>query len=136
MRAVAFFAAVGLAAAGSAPTLKKVKAEVVSSQAFQKHIDAAMPVFCKGAHKQAECKSFVEDAIFCLDFAKNAAKFESVPGAEDEKKHCETIDTQLPNLSMLQAIIADPVAHRRQVSMIQQTIRIQTCRPSLTARRS
>jgi len=126
---------VGLASA-EAPTMDRVKSQVIQSDSFQKHIEDAMPVFCKGAKKQESCKSFVEDAIFCLDFAKNVEKFEKVNGSDEEKKHCETIDKDLPNLSMLQEIIAAPHKHSRQVAMLQQFARVQTWARSSSGRRS
>merc|ERR1719199_1916828 len=108
MKFVCAVALLALSVSADPPTMERVKAQVVQSDSFQKHIEDAMPVFCKGAKKQESCKSFVEDAIFCLDFAKNVEKFEKVNGSDEEKKHCETIDKDLPNLSMLREIIAAP----------------------------
>jgi len=137
MKFVCVFALLALSVSADPPTMERVKAQVVQSDSFQKHIEDAMPVFCKGAKKQESCKGFVEDAIFCLDFAKNVEKFEKVSGSADEKKHCETIDTQLPNLSMLQDIIASPHRHRREMAMLQQFARIQTwARSETTAKRN
>jgi len=108
------------------PSLDRIKSQVTSSDAFQKHIDSAMPVFCKGTHKAKECRGFVEDAVFCLDFAKNAEKFDGVDGAEQETDHCQNIDKNMPNLALLVTIIGEPGKHRKEKAFLQQEARVET----------
>jgi hypothetical protein len=124
MRALVFLA-LGLCSQAG-PSLDRIKGQVTSSDAFQKHIDSAMPVFCKGTHKPKECRNFVEDAVFCLDFAKNAEKFDGVDGAEQETDHCQNIDKNMPNLALLATIINEPGKHRHEKAFLQQEARVET----------
>jgi hypothetical protein len=120
-------------AAMAGPNLDRIKKQVVGSDAFKKHIDQALPVFCKGTTKLDACRGFVEDAVFCLDFAKNAEKFDGVEGSEEETKHCEEIDKNMPNLSLLSLIISDPGHYRHQSAFLQQTSRVETWARSVVA---
>jgi len=85
------------------PTLEDVKNQVIQSETFQKHVEQSLPTFCKDMKpsKMEPCKQFVSNAVFCLDFAKNADKFANVQGANEEEAYCAKIDQQLSSLNLL-----------------------------------
>merc|ERR1719474_777328 len=85
----------------TAPTVASVKKTVMTSDAFAKHVEEAMPAFCNNVPKQAECKSYLSEALFCLEFAKKRSSFANVKGAEKEATSCEHIDERMPKLSLL-----------------------------------
>jgi len=101
-------------------------AEVRRSGAFQRQVEAALPVFCKGTASLPACRGYVGEAILCLEFAKQREAFLKLEGAQREWEHCRVVDSSVPNLGLLQEIIATPGAHRRQTALLQQTSRTHT----------
>jgi len=112
--------------AGSPPTMRAVREQVMASKAFQQHVDAAEPVLCKGVRNLDECRGFVSDVIMCLELAQQYNKLHAVAGAKAEHEYCKAIDRSLPSLSLLSNILATPSAHRTQATLLQQTSRIQS----------
>jgi len=109
--------------AGTAADLKR---QVMSSKAFQQHVEDAMPVLCKGVSNVTSCRGFVGEAIMCLELAERRGALRAVPGAEAEWDHCKGIDKNMPSLGLLTNILAAPSTHRRQVTLLQQASRIQS----------
>jgi len=83
-------------------TLAAIKAKVMAGESF-KHDAASMAVAlgCNGVKKTANCDEYVQEAAFCFAFAQKLDKFKGMPGADEEKAYCSTIDKQMPALSML-----------------------------------
>jgi len=84
-----------------APTLEEIKQQVVSTPEYKKHIENAMPIFCRAIKAEQECRNFLSDAMFCLEFAKKRQDFENVKGSAKEAASCEQMDQKMPKLSLL-----------------------------------
>jgi hypothetical protein len=114
---------VSLWAHASAATFERVKALVVESAGFKSNVNMALPVLCKGTQNFDACKSFVSDALFCLELKQKSHSMTSLSGAEER---CQSIDRSMPNLSLLTTILETPGAHKEQIAMLQQMSRVQT----------
>jgi len=119
--AIPAVASIGGALAGKA-SLLQVEREVTESGLFQRQVDEALPVFCKGVNNLKACRSFVSDALICLELA---SKYDSLSGGDGEKQHCMTIDQNLPSLVQLSTILASPATHREEAVLLQQTSRVE-----------
>eukprot|EP00429_Kryptoperidinium_foliaceum_P056691 CAMPEP_0176085312 /NCGR_PEP_ID=MMETSP0120_2-20121206/42697_1 /TAXON_ID=160619 /ORGANISM="Kryptoperidinium foliaceum, Strain CCMP 1326" /LENGTH=339 /DNA_ID=CAMNT_0017419127 /DNA_START=56 /DNA_END=1075 /DNA_ORIENTATION=- len=84
------------------PSMDDLKRAVYASEAFQKQAQQMSLVLgCKNVKKVDDCKAYVQDAAFCLAFAERMGSFTNRPGYQQEADHCKSIDTKLPELSML-----------------------------------
>jgi len=118
----------GADAVKSKASLLTVWQKVASSDVFVRQVDAALPLFCKGTRGQSfgVCKSYVRDAIMCLELSKQFDKLKAESGLEQEKQHCKAIDREMPTLTQLSAILAAPRAHRKDAAFLQQMTRVET----------
>merc|ERR1719265_676690 len=86
----------------------------------------ALPVMCKNTKDFAACRTYVNDALFCLELNQRSRRISSVAGVQAAQEHCKSIDQSMPNLSLLSKILAVPGAHKRQTAFLQQMSRIET----------
>jgi hypothetical protein len=107
-------------------TVQRLAEEVANSEAFHQQVEAALPVFCKGTANLPACRGYVNEAILCLEFTKKREVFMQIEGAQKEWEHCKVVDSSLPNLSLLEEILATPGAHRRETALLQQASRTHT----------
>jgi len=56
---------------------------------------------CKKLKHAKTCSRFIEDAVFCLGFAKQLPLLTNMSGYQQEKEYCKHIDEHLPQLSSL-----------------------------------
>jgi len=115
--------------------IQRLKNTLMASEAFKEHVDVALPVLCKGIRDISSCKSFVSEAVVCLELTKHLVKLQAMPGIESQKQHCKVIDKNIPDLSLLSKILVAPGKHRRATAFLQQMSRVQTwARTSLLTR--
>jgi len=98
----------------------------MKSSAFKSNVDMALPILCKDTKNIGACKSYVSDALFCLEFKSKSKSMSGVSGADEAQERCQSMDRSLPNLSLLTKILAAPGAHREQTAFLQQMSRVQT----------
>jgi hypothetical protein len=81
------------------PQLAAIKAKVVQSAVFQKRVSEMESQLCLKADdhgKSASCTSYVQDLLFCLEFAQDMTSMQKVDGASAESSSCKSIDTKMP----------------------------------------
>jgi hypothetical protein len=110
----------------SATTLERVKKLVVDSDTFKSNVNMALPILCKGTQNIDACKGFVSDALFCLELNQKTHTMAAVSGSQAAQEHCQSMDSSLPNLSLLTKILEAPRAHKEQIAFLQQMARVQT----------
>jgi hypothetical protein len=79
-----------------------MKSKIMSTAGFQEEVTKLSGLLGCGAVKKAQaCASYVQEVAFCMAYADQIAKFESLPGAKEETATCKKIDDRMPSLSML-----------------------------------
>jgi hypothetical protein len=109
-----------------ATTFEHVKNLVVESAVFKNNVNMALPIMCKGTQNFNACKGFVSDALFCLELKQKSHAISSVSGSDSAQEHCQSINSNMPDLSLLTKILAVPAAHKEQIAFLQQMARVQT----------
>jgi hypothetical protein len=104
---------VTLASLKAPVTVDGIRQRAEGSAAFKKKVESMEPALCQDDKTAAACGAYVQDLLFCFEFADELPKLKNVEGAEAESAKCKKIDQHMPGAALLQADPApeDQLAH-------------------------